>query len=213
MIGSNHVLQLPAAATLVPRDIRRLSAAAAAELCFSFGSGTAMRERYVEIVKRLRLHSLGAFPRATKEMLDAAEVELGFRLPSLLRAVYRFVGNGGFGPGVSGGPIGGGLIGVGGTEPYLSTAQPIEDLYQQRIRETRDLDRRERWPRKVVPFCDYGCASYACVDCSSPSARVLYFDSDASLGDRNVFRLESRSLAKWWEEWLRKKAGRTKGGR
>jgi hypothetical protein len=171
---------------------------------FMFGEPRVKRERYVEFLKRLRRHSSGSFPRATREMIAAAERELGFRLPGLLRAVYRFVGNGGFGPGVSGGPIGGGLIGVGGGEPYTSTGQPIEDRYEQYVRDD------EQWPEKMVPICDFGCGSFACVDCSRPSARVLLFDCDASLSEmRHVFRMESQSLAAWFEEWLRAQEEKT----
>jgi hypothetical protein len=163
-----------------------------------------MRERYLELLKRLRRHSVGAFPRATKPMIAAAEVELGFRLPSLLRAVYRLVGNGGFGPGVSGRRTGGGLIGIGGTAPYTSTDQPIEDLYDL-YRGGAEGRRDPSWPEKVVPFCNYGCGSFACVDCSRSFGLVLVFDCDASLREgKTVLRQEARSLATWFETWLRR---------
>jgi hypothetical protein len=32
------------------------------------------------------------------------------------------------------------------------------------------------WPRRLLPFCDWGCAIRSCVDCSSPNARVVSFD-------------------------------------
>ena len=163
----------------------------------------AMRERYIDLLKRLGERASGAFPRATAEMLAAAEQELGFRLPRLLRAVYRFVGNGGFGPGC-------GLVGVGGTEPYTSTQESVVDLYDREVRDSWAVERRgDRWPEKVLPFCDYGCGSFACVDCSRRSARVLRFDCDAYLRmaepcRRKALRLEGRSLAEWFEEWLAK---------
>src|SRR5579885_3913143 len=37
-------------------------------------------------------------PPAGAQAVDAAERELGFRLPELLRTIYTQVGNGGFGP-------------------------------------------------------------------------------------------------------------------
>ena len=38
-------------------------------------------------------------PRATLELCDSAELQLGFSLPTFLRELYVKVGNGGFGPG------------------------------------------------------------------------------------------------------------------
>lgn len=160
-----------------------------------------MRERYLDLLKRLRKRASGAFPRATAEMLAAAEEELGFRLPGLLRAVYRHVSNGGFGPGC-------GLVGVGGAEPYTSTHESVVDLYDREIRDVREGGRGDRWPEKLLPFCDHGCGSFSCVDCSRPLARVVRFDCDLYLSMREprrgkALRVESRSLAEWFEEWLR----------
>jgi hypothetical protein len=59
----------------------------------------ALPKRHADLLKRLRERAARAHPRATAALIAAAEEELGFRLPPLLRAVYRFVGNGGFGPG------------------------------------------------------------------------------------------------------------------
>jgi SMI1 / KNR4 family (SUKH-1) len=158
---------------------------------------------FADLLERLRRCAPHAFPRATAEMIAAAEEELGFRLPRLLRAVYRVVGNGGFGPGH-------GLIGVGGAEPYNSTEDSVVDLYEREIRANRPNEpRKYRWPEKLLPICDYGCGSFACVDCARGSARVLWFDADAyglagECRPRKCLRLESRSLAEWLEEWLRK---------
>jgi hypothetical protein len=159
-----------------------------------------MRSDHADLLKRLRQRAPDAFRCATKQMLDDAELELGFPLPRLLRAIYRFVGNGGFGPGH-------GLIGVGGTEPYLSTHDSVVDLYEMRVRDNRLSE--DVWPQRMLPICDYGCASYACVDCSRRSARVMRFDADVYLlmekpNQRKSFRLESPSLAEWLTEWLDK---------
>jgi hypothetical protein len=98
----------------------------------------------------IRQHANGTHPHATAAMIAAAEEELGFRLPRLLRALYRFVGNGGFGPGY-------GLIGVPGTEPYDSGEESVVDLYDRETRVNRDAARRaDRWPKKLLPICDYG---------------------------------------------------------
>jgi hypothetical protein len=134
-------------------------------------------------------------------MIAEAEEELGFRLPRLLRAVYRHVGNGGFGPGS-------GIIGVPGAEPYASTAESVVDLYERQVRDNRDEPADgDWWPEGMLPICDYGCGSFACVDCTRASARVLRFNADrCCLANgpprRKCLELESRSLAEWFEEWL-----------
>jgi hypothetical protein len=157
-----------------------------------------MPQPYADILKRLRLAAVDAFPCATAEMISAAQEELGFRLPALLRAVYLRVGNGGFGPGY-------GLIGVGGAEPYTSTHQSVQDLYD---REVHNSSSGDTWPEGLLPICDYGCANFACVDCSRKSARVLRVDADAYLradvpSRRKSLRLERESLEEWFEDWLR----------
>ncbi len=160
-----------------------------------------MRKSDADLLKRLRERAERAHPTATAEMISAAEEELGFRLPRLLRALYRFLGNGGFGPGH-------GLIGVPGTEPYTSVEESVVDLYEREIHANRDADRRaDRWPKRLLPICDYGCGSFACVDCSWPAAPVWRFECDAYLlaeepCRRKALRRESRSLAGWFEEWL-----------
>jgi hypothetical protein len=159
---------------------------------------------FADLLERLRGRADGAHPRATAQMIADAELELGFRLPRLLRAVYRFVGNGGFGPGV-----GHGLIGLPGTEPYLTTGEHVVDLYEREVRSATDED---GWPEKLLPISDYGCASYACVDCSRRSARVMLFDADVYLlmeepNSRKSFRLLSPTLEEWFEEWLNRPPG------
>ena len=158
-----------------------------------------MASDFADLIERLRGRAAGAHPRATAQMIADAELELGFRLPRLLRAVYRLVGNGGFGPGV-----GHGLIGVPGTEPYLSAGDSVVDLYDRNVHFAADGD---EWPEMMLPISDYGCASHACVDCSRRSARVLLFDADAYLGmrepnARRSFRPLSPTLAGWFEQWL-----------
>src|SRR3974390_643146 len=47
------------------------------------------------------------YPCVSSKLVAAAEVQLGFPLPALLREIYLKVGNGGFGPGC-------GLVGLEG---------------------------------------------------------------------------------------------------
>src|SRR5262249_22974281 len=128
----------------------------------ALGAG-AMRESDADLLKRLRARAANAHPPATAAMIAAAEEELGFRLPRLLRAAYRSVGNGGFGPGH-------GLIGVPAAEPYTSTDDSVVDLYEREMHGNRESAAQgDRWPAKLLPICDYGCGSFACVDCARPS--------------------------------------------
>jgi hypothetical protein len=157
-----------------------------------------MRTSKRELLRRLRERAVDAHPSATAEMIAEAETELGFRLPGLIRSIYRLVGNGGFGPGH-------GLIGIPGTEPYTTSgALTVVDLYD---REIRNGESDDRWPAGLLPVADYGCGSFACVDCSRPSARILRFDCDVYLAlsrprRRKALQVEARSLAEWFEDWL-----------
>jgi hypothetical protein len=158
-----------------------------------------MPPEFADLLRRLRDRAgAGAIPCATREMIADAESELGFRLPPLLRAVYRFVGNGGFGPGV-----GRGLIGVPGTEPYLSTDDSVVDLYERELAHADLGDPADVWPERVLPVSDFGCASYACVDCSRRAGRVLLFDADRYLIMERPRRSRClRQLCPTLEEWL-----------
>ncbi len=165
-----------------------------------------MREKDRDLLKRLRRHAEGAFPCATPEMIAGAEAELGFPLPRLLRLVYRFVGNGGFGPGH-------GLVGVGGAEPHTSTHDSVVDLYEREVgADPDDRGSRDRWPKRMPPVSDYGCGSLACVDCARPAAPVYAFGCDRYLlmeepRRAKALRLVSRSLAAWFEDWLAARPG------
>ncbi len=70
----------------------------------------AIRLRIADPKSRIDIRTVGTPPQygvATIGALDAAEAELGFALPALLRRLYLEVENGGFGPGA-------GLLGVEG---------------------------------------------------------------------------------------------------
>ena len=155
-----------------------------------------MPHAYTDLLKRLRAHATDARVCATAEMIAAAEADLGFRLPQLLRLTYRYVGNGGFGPGH-------GLLGLKGGD-VKEHDDHLVDIYQQR--EPSAFERQERpaadlWPEQLLPFCTYGCAIYSCVDCSTRKDRVIHYDPN--LDEKRHFTLESRSLANWFEAWLK----------
>jgi len=141
-------------------------------------------------------HSVKPFPPATLEQIEAAESQIGFRLPELIREIYLHIGNGGFGPGY-------GIGGVeGGMEIYeCSLAQNVIEC-----REVEDFfaeicgDEEEKpnwhWGDQYIVYCYWGCTVTTLVDCASPSLPVISLD-DASMAPHS-----SKTLRQWWTDWL-----------
>ena len=120
------------------------------------------------LITTLRQRAAGMASAPVDEpSISRAERAVGRALPALLRAVYRHVGNGGFGPGY-------GLL------PLLPERDAFPDesvvgLYQTFLSDdSRDVS--WSWPEQLLPFCDWGCAIRACVDCSTADAAVVTFD-------------------------------------
>jgi hypothetical protein len=146
------------------------------------------------------------FPPATKARVVAAERQLGFRLPELLRAVYTGVANGGFGLGPAYG-----FIGVqGGANPEGRT---LVRQYQA-LRKLAKENRWCRWPEKLLPVCSLGCGMWSCFDCVEPANPVLLFDPNGLNGEGNdqtetilrwsgCFWHEARSFGGWLENCYR----------
>lgn len=165
-------------------------------------------------------------PPATVEEVEAAEVILGFQLPSLLRQIYLEVGNGGFGPGY-------GLYGVPTSASNHRRQAEWADYYR-RIKLPRDhpdwwpagltplvfFDICElylsfskpksptkdwKWPLLHVPICSLGCDDYICIDCRSDEGPISYVQAhlidDEDLWEES-FRLTALSLQTWLEDWL-----------
>src|SRR5262245_6769676 len=86
--------------------------------------------------------------------LERAEAALGRSLPTLLRAAYLKVGDGGFGPGYGLLP----LFADGNT----SGDESVVDIYRA-FSSTDPEDPAWIWPAHLVPFCDWGCAIRSCV--------------------------------------------------
>jgi hypothetical protein len=127
-----------------------------------------------------------------------AEVQLGFRLPELLSALYLQLANGGFGPEV---------IGLEGGETHEGMS--LAELYAL-MRESHPDDPNWKWPTKLVPIVDWGCAMKSCVDCSEPPFQVIRFDpnghTQGAAWDDSFF-VESVSLVSWFEEWMDRMSG------
>jgi len=144
----------------------------------------AIRARIADPALRIDLKTIPApplYPPATKESLEAAEAELGFRLPHLLRRLYSEVENGGFGPGA-------GLVGVRGGHPDID-GRPLGALY--------NALRSEWWPREgLLPLWDWGCAAWSCVDSRAADERVFAMDDTGPTPTQFT-------LLSWLEAWTK----------
>lgn len=153
------------------------------------------------------------YPPASQAQVQASEQALGFALPSLLRACYLHVSNGGFGPGE-------GVMGViGGFEDnrgHLVEAyrwrhqnyQPVELAECEKetteipwkalpsfVISNRILEPPEgMWPDSLVEFYHHGCGDFSSIDLHT--GRIL--------GGGNPFQwYEANSLEEWFDRWLR----------
>ena len=126
--------------------------------------------------------------------LEIAEKKLGFQLPSLLRALYLQIGNGGFGPGY-------GLIGLNdkGAKNYHIT---LVDGYLEGI--TFVHPDYPPWPKQLIVICDWGDNITSALDWTSAQCPVYRFNGDryAEGPFESVMELESPSLQTWLEDWL-----------
>ena len=156
-----------------------------------------------------------AFPPATEEQVQATEARLGFPLPSLLKALYTHVANGGFGPG---GGFYGLVRGYGSVESgtHTSTVQTLIERYEGRSQKRLvDLaeggeqgDRSQQrsllipygeWWRDLLPICDLGCLQEACVDTEERMFVVAPIDRN------DVYWLSQLpwTLEEWLWRWVR----------
>jgi hypothetical protein len=137
----------------------------------------------------------------SSELLDDTEInkaerQLGLRLPSTLRAVYREIGNGGFGPGY-------GLLPLR-LDPSLDEHETVVDLYSA-FTSSDPKDPAWRWPDQLVPFCDWGCAIRSCVDCVSSDGKVVTFDPNARQPGQDLsasFAATHPSIDAWFRDWV-----------
>jgi hypothetical protein len=152
------------------------------------------------------------YPPASREQVQATEQTLGLALPSLLRACYLHVSNGGFGPGE-------GIMGViGGFEDNRGN---IVDAYLWRKKYYRPIDLAEcerqaiesnwkelpfkaisrmvleppndTWPDSLLEFYHHGCGEFSCLDLAT--GRIF-------VGGNPYLWYEANSLEEWFERWL-----------
>ena len=156
-------------------------------------TGRAFSEHPIDMTRWAKTKS---YPPASNAQIEAAEAQVGWRLPALLRNIYMQVGNGGFGPGY-------GLLGVGGgatsyVGPITFSAIELHAAF---------LVRRELpppWPRHFLPIVDWGCEIYAVLDCASDEGPVYALDPNRH-GDgpwRCDCKVHGATLEAWLRRWL-----------
>lgn len=145
------------------------------------------------------------FPPASGNLVEAAEKELKFELPLLLRRIYQEVGNGGFGPGY-------GLIGLSGGAPFIDHVGNQYDLVstyylyrgEDELSELNhdfsndgELQIADGWFDKLIVACQWGDDHYSLLDCSKRPAPVVHW-----IAYGGAFLRESESLETWIDDWL-----------
>jgi len=135
-------------------------------------------------------------PVLDEHLVARAEECLRQQLPPLLRDAYRYVANGGFGPGY-------------GIFPLLPASEPTGEESAVGLHTAfcsfDPNDPAWSWPINLLPFCDWGCAIRTCVDCSSAEGTVVTFDPNVrGVGEpmSTAFAVTHSSLHGWFSDWI-----------
>lgn len=133
-------------------------------------------------------------PPVSLDELELAEQKLGFQLPSLLRALYLQIGNGGFGPGyglISLNDMGAKNYHINLVDGYLLGINFVQADYPS-------------WPRQFITVCNWGDNITSMVNWTTPLSPVYRFNGDKyDTGPfESAIKLESLSLQTWLEDWL-----------
>ena len=144
------------------------------------------------LVRRVteRARGVASGPLA-EETISAAEAELGFELPSLLREIYLNVGDHGFGPGHGFLPL----------RPIDAGDPSVVALYVE-LRQPNPENPGWTWPERLLPLCDWGCAMYSCVGCSAPPFAVVTFEYVADAPVSASLAPTRESFAGYLADWL-----------
>jgi hypothetical protein len=152
-------------------------------------------EHLIERIRDRATRAGTANPPVSPEELEMAERILGFSLPPLLREVYLQVGNGGFGPGY-------GFLRLSRSNPSDPYEESLVSIYQSFLVDDPECP-QWKWPVKLVPVCNWGCALRSCVDCTTELAPVLRLDPELlAVGDTAALRPEAPSLYNWLKAWV-----------
>jgi hypothetical protein len=141
------------------------------------------------LIQRILAHVMAGasvlpFEPASEEAVQKAERDLGFPIPTFLKACYLQVGNGGFGPGY-------GVIGVEGG--YASDHGDLVETHA--VLKCGTKSRRLKWPDRVLPFCEWGCNIFSCTDSDDVGNPVFTCD-------QGHLSPETYTLDGFFELWL-----------
>ena len=137
---------------------------------------------------------------STVQNIVSVELQIGFSIPELLRDIYLSVGNGGFGPGNGNNLDDGIIIGIGGGS---KTRYTVEEMYLSLMKEQLN-NPLWLWPSHLLPFCDWGCGIFSCLDCSKIDNPVIVFDSDYYIRNQPhspVLLYHKPSFEIWLVDW------------
>jgi SMI1 / KNR4 family (SUKH-1) len=129
-------------------------------------------------------------PPLTDGAIAEAEARLGFPIPPLLRELYQHVGNGRFGP----------LCGILSLTDSGDREPSAVDIYSD-MRRDDPTDRSWNWPAGLLPFCDWGCNIYSCVECIGSPYPVLTYEYVEGPMEHS-FAPTRDSLEAWLRDWL-----------
>jgi hypothetical protein len=117
---------------------------------------------------------------ATTAAVDNAERAMGYALHPFHRRLFIEVGNGGFGPGA-------GLIGLPGGAMSVDGHSLVElsRLLLDELGPSSSLP--------VVVLCDWGCGTWACLDCETGAVLTI---SEDGLND------SGQTIHEWFEDWV-----------
>jgi hypothetical protein len=105
------------------------------------------------------------FRPVSEKTVHQTETRLGFTIPPLLTFCYTRIGNGGFGPGY-------GIIGMQGG--YASDFGCLVETYHA-LKKDQESEGR-KWKSELLPFCEWGCNIFSCVDCNDKRNPIYTFE-------------------------------------
>ena len=152
-------------------------------------------------------------PPVSLDVVGAVERRQGFPLPPLLRTLYTEIGNGGFGPGY-------GLWGIGTDRDYdRITLDPpwigpgllagvagewLRNSLRNSISANPTFASTTGQPQddfeagRVVTVCDWGCANWSSIDCSTEEGEMIFSHDRPEICDEIR---EGISFRQWMQDW------------
>lgn len=138
-------------------------------------------------------------PPVSEDVVLEIELDLGVRLPPIIKMIYTEVGNGGFGPGH-------GFLPLSRTE-LLPDGRFVVDCCK-RFRELKG------WHNSILPLNSWGCGVISCIDVDQPNDPPVYRYEPNIPDDLTVQYLkgcpfrgfgllpECLNLSEWLNEWV-----------